>query len=83
MRSGQKERHSNFKMADVENRKRALNTSDSGGEEDDDEVIGPMPAPLPKPKKKRGNFGGANLKHKRWIRVESNRHHFFLCSLSL
>lgn len=45
-------------MADVENRKRALNTSDSGGEEDDDDVIGPMPAPLPKPKKKRGNFGG-------------------------
>ncbi|KAK2569577.1 Peptidylprolyl isomerase domain and WD repeat-containing protein 1 [Acropora cervicornis] len=40
-------------MADVENRKRALNTSDSGGEEDDDDVIGPMPAPLPKPKKKR------------------------------
>lgn len=40
-------------MADVESRKRALNTSDSGGEEDDDDVIGPMPAPLPKPKKKR------------------------------
>lgn len=40
-------------MADVENRKRALNTSDSGGEGDDDDVIGPMPAPLPKPKKKR------------------------------
>ncbi|XP_015779408.1 PREDICTED: peptidylprolyl isomerase domain and WD repeat-containing protein 1-like [Acropora digitifera] len=40
-------------MADVENRKRALNTSDSGGEDDEDDVIGPMPAPLPKPKKKR------------------------------
>ena len=59
-------------MADVENRKRALNTSDSGGEEDDDDVIGPMPAPLPKPKKKRGNFGGADLMQKLWIRVENN-----------
>lgn len=70
-------------MADVESRKRALNTSDSGGEEDDDDVIGPMPAPLPKPKKKRGNFGGAELMQKPYIRVESNRHYLFFCSLSL
>ena len=70
-------------MADVENRKRALNTSDSGGEEDDDDVIGPMPAPLPKPKKKRGNFEGAGLMQKPCIRVESNWHYSFFCSLSL
>lgn len=40
-------------MADVVSRKRGLDTNDSGDEEDDDEVIGPLPAPAPKPKKKR------------------------------
>ena len=43
-------------MADVVSRKRGLDTNDSCDEEDDDEVIGPLPAPAPKPKKKRGNI---------------------------
>ena len=43
-------------MADVGSRKRGLNTNNNDDGEEDDEVIGPMPAALPKPKRKRGNY---------------------------
>ena len=42
-------------MADVDSRKRGLNTDNSDNEEDD-QIFDPMPAPPPKPKKKRGNY---------------------------
>ncbi|KAL9951874.1 hypothetical protein ACROYT_G044613 [Oculina patagonica] len=40
-------------MADVADRKRGLEATDNSDEEEEDEMIGPMPAALPKPKKKR------------------------------
>lgn len=43
-------------MADREGRKRGLDAADNSDEEEEDEMIGPMPAALPKPKKKRGNM---------------------------
>ena len=42
-------------MADVDSRKRGLNTDNSDDEEEDDHIFDPMPAPPPKPKKQRGN----------------------------
>lgn len=43
-------------MADDETRKRGLDPAENvSDDEEEDDMIGPMPAPLPKAKKRRGN----------------------------
>jgi len=41
-------------MADEGSRKRGLDAAENSDEDEEDDMIGPMPAPPPKSKKKRG-----------------------------
>ena len=47
-------------MADEGSRKRGLDAAENSDEDEEDDMIGPMPAPPPKSKKKRGK---CDIKH--------------------
>ena len=50
-----------FKMADDGSRKRGLDAAENSDEDEEDDMIGPMPAPPPKQKKKRGKCKNETL----------------------